>query len=497
MTDAVFSPQKSISILDRLLAWRRAWLEIDRNREAIRYVQTLQGQIVLHAAVFTLIGLCVTRWTVCVLASVALTLIAISPRHRLHVLLLGTIGFLAIAPLRNESFKTVPGTIMDRFGLQGMSAEVINIATAFAFVIVSLVLLALQARFRGTAPARRPLISLMVIFWSLIGIAVSGLLPPWPQVVLWSFIAIFSSCFWSLVYASADLKAGDPTPNHLRIGLFRPMWGAPLMPIGKGTGYLSKFESKDDDALASLRLRALKLFVWALMLFWFEKAVRYALYDVAGLPTLAEAITAQSTGGAPAMAAGWGVVLTHYFLKVIVLCNTGHLVVAIIRMAGYGIPRNSTKPLAARSIAEFWNRYFFYFKELLVDFFFYPAFLRWFKSNKALRLAFATFFAAGVGNFLHHFMRRIDFLAYDGFMGALWNYSHYAIYCTVLSAGLIISQLRNRRPQPEDGFLRYEVLPRVNVALFFCLVAILDDTPVPVTYAERLSFFLSLFGVKV
>ena len=56
--------------------------------------------------------------------------------------------------------------------------------------------------------------------------------------------------------------------------------------------------------------------------------------------------------------------------------------------------------------------------------------------------------------------------------------------------------LRNRKPQPQDGFLRYEVLPRINVGLFFCLLAIFGEITVPGTFEDRVSFFLSLFGVK-
>ena len=36
--------------------------------------------------------------------------------------------------------------------------------------------------------------------------------------------------------------------------------------------------------------------------------------------------------------------------------------------------RNAHAPLSSRTIAEYWNRYYYDFKELLADMFFYPNF---------------------------------------------------------------------------------------------------------------------------
>ncbi|MGQ3296483.1 MAG: hypothetical protein ACT6U0_30340, partial [Shinella sp.] len=193
-------------------------------------------------------------------------------------------------------------------------------------------------------------------------------------------------------------------------------------------------------------------------------------------------------------ALSWASLVVHYLLDILHLAAWGHIVVALIRVAGYGIPRNTVRPLAARSLAEFWNRYYFYFKELLVDFFFYPAFLRWFKKHPRLRVGFATFCAACIGNWLFHFMGRIDILAVNGTLAGLRAFESYLLYCVVLAAGLILSQLRKRRPKPEDGFLRYDVLPRLQVGLFFCLLTIFNEPIDAFTIGERFTFLFSLFG---
>jgi hypothetical protein len=163
-------------------------------------------------------------------------------------------------------------------------------------------------------------------------------------------------------------------------------------------------------------------------------------------------------------------------------------------MLGWRIPRNTRNPLASRTLAEFWNRYFFYFKEMLVDFFFYPAFLHWFKKNPKLRIAFATFCAAGAGNFLFHFMRETHIFASREFHDALAVFQSAAFYSLALAAGLIISQWRGVKLTPEMGFWRWHVLPRLNVFVFFCFLKIFDDLSGNGTFAERAAFALSLFG---
>src|SRR5207247_2697015 len=105
--------------------------------------------------------------------------------------------------------------------------------------------------------------------------------------------------------------------------------------------------------------------------------------------------------------------------NVIVIYVWGHTMIACFRMSGFRALRNNYRPLAARTIAEFLNRYYFYFKELLVEFFFYPTFFRFFKGRTRLRLAAATFAAAGLGNMFFHFIRDVGYVAQLGLWRAL------------------------------------------------------------------------------
>jgi hypothetical protein len=278
-------------------------------------------------------------------------------------------------------------------------------------------------------------------------------------------------------------------------GIPAPVLGGDIAPIGKGVGFIRKFEARDEVGLAATRLKALKLLVWAIILQKVNVRIEMFLADDLGIPELRDALLAQAQGHAVDPHIGWTILLTHYFTKVVSLAATGHIIVALVRMAGFGIPRNTVKPFASRTLAEFWNRYYYYFKEILVDFFFFPAFTQFFKKNPRLRVAFATFCAAGVGNAIYHFLYLLGEIPEHGLVTLLYGFQSYLIYATALSVGIIVSQLNKSRPQPEDGFFRYEVLPRLNVTLFFCTLMVFDDLRPGIELSARFSYLFNLVGV--
>jgi hypothetical protein len=171
----------------------------------------------------------------------------------------------------------------------------------------------------------------------------------------------------------------------------------------------------------------------------------------------------------------WASLLSEFFEEIITISIWGHRFIACCRMAGFNALRNTYRPLSSRTIAEFWNRYYFYFKELMVDIFFYPVFLNFFKKRKKLRIAVATFAAAGFGNAFYHFIRDLKYIADLGLWRALAAYHVYIFYCLVLASAITISQMRRRGPAP-SGFLRGRVLPAFCVVLFYCVLHVFDYT---------------------
>ena len=198
-----------------------------------------------------------------------------------------------------------------------------------------------------------------------------------------------------------------------------------------------------------------------------------------------------------ALPVAWLSLYLELVWSVLRLAAKGHVFVGVLRLCGFYVFRNTYKPLLAESVVEFWNRYYYYFKELLVEFFFYPTFVRRFRRSPRLRIVAATFAAALVGNMYYHTIEQPAFLA--GHFVVTWNVLHSRLfYCVVLAAGISVSMLREQRRRgaavPPAGGLR-RVLRIAGVWTFFAFVhvwAVPGPTP---DFATRTRFVLSLFGL--
>ncbi len=477
------------------LHWRRAWLSIDSNERIIALASSYLGGLIL-SGIFVLVLAATTKMSMAALGliAVSLGLMAVLPAHRFAILMVSSLAYVGLRPFRIEGWSDLVSTkasaLPSVIGSQGLTALSVVIVIAIAALFMGLVKSGLGGRL-----TKRPLVAQMVLWFSLLAIAMAVPAGSVASAVLWPIVGVWISCFWILAYSVADMRGKDATPLTLRALFLRPFWGGSAAPIGKSFGYLNRFKANDDRELAVTRLKALKLAVWALVLTGILTVAQWAAYEQAGLVPLHNAIIAHATGAALPGVVNWGSLLVNYFIDLLIISVWGHLIVAVVRMSGYCIPRNTVNPLASRSLSEFWNRYFYYFKELLVDFFFYPAFARYFKKNTKVRIAFATFCAAGVGNFMYHFMRETYVFAEGDLIANLAIFQSAVFYSLVLAIGLVISQWRGRKFAREDGFLAYHVWPRMNVIAFFCFLKIFDDISGEGTLVERADFALSLFGV--
>jgi hypothetical protein len=165
-------------------------------------------------------------------------------------------------------------------------------------------------------------------------------------------------------------------------------------------------------------------------------------------------------------------------------------------MAGFRLLRNTYGPLESITLVEFWNRYYFYYKELLVDHFFYPTFLSCFRTNRKLRTFFATFMAACVGNLLFHFIRDINFVAELGWYRALSGEASHAFYTFLLAIGVGLSQMREPNRERKNGWLLGRLPPCLWVILFFCVLHVFD-APLDRVHSiwQRAEFLSYLMGI--
>ena len=364
--------------------------------------------------------------------------------------------------------------------------------------LFSAVAMQLVRRFPDHPMARRPILSLHGTFLILILLTASGLLHGTPLVALWSFIATLGAYFWFLCYALADQRVKDGSPVLVQFGVFHPFWGSSTTPIGKGAAYLRNVEAKNSRDLAVTQLKGLKLLMWVWVLKLILHFLRVFAHGSLNIPEFDEAFTRQIAAHPYPWYVCWATLVYKFFHNMLYIAIWGDTMVACGRMAGYRMLRNSCRPLSSKTLADFWNRYYYYFKELLVNFFFFPTFLRYFKHNTRVRIFFATFMAAGIGNLIFHFMREIEFVAQLGLLKAMIGFQSYAFYCAVLAIGIGLSQMRSQRKKAQKGWLRGQMLPSLGVLFFYCVLEVFDvSTYSPYSLGDHFSFLFHLFGADV
>ncbi|MEO0544487.1 MAG: hypothetical protein AAFY99_11770 [Pseudomonadota bacterium] len=492
-TDLSASKQLPVWSLNPL-HWRQWWMGMDKNPAVLAFAQTWPGIFLLHGTfLICLAAMPILRLNHVALVAVSLALCMQFPARRLAIIAITGSAYFLLRPFKigqfYEQFEVSLGV--------SHSAILSNLAlvlTGLVFMVFAYAMIVNVRTKHIAVVANQPFAFMLLVMTFLTALTLVLPQEGWAFAATWIALAYLASTCFFLGYILMDVRTKNPAPLATQIGFLRPFWAGFAPPI-KGPTYILKFEAKDDEALAVSRLKAVKLAVWALTLFliW-EYGFNRGLYGQMQFPRLDALIIATANGETSSIFLRWAAVGIDFMAVVVFMGAAVHATVATIRMAGFCIPRGMVRPLASRSIAEFWGRYLFYFKEMLVDFFFYPAFRRFFKSSPKLRMAFATFCAAFIGNILFDLIHVLPLMARDGFWAIMDRYVSYTLYAGIMTIGIIWSQLANK-PKPEDGWFRYDVLPRVQVIGFFALLQVIDDSFGDAPVADRLAYYGSLVGV--
>lgn len=363
------------------------------------------------------------------------------------------------------------------------------------------------------APVRRhPQLALHGTYWLL-------LLVVWftaPATGLWramllGLAILFPMLLWRMAYMVLSGQHGRMASTGFRDHLFYlwPAYGGSDTPYGKGLAYLSQHEAKTTEELARSQLAGIKLLllavVWRLVLTAYE-GVFYGggnwLTAALGGHTVGtpEMKTLLALGAQAPWLASWASVYGELFADVLRLAVKGHLIVGFLRLYGFNVFRNTYKPLLAESIVEFWNRYFYYFKELLATFFFMPTFTggigKRLRQWPNARLLAAVLAAAFFGNVYYHVIKESVAMAQGQLLQVLAAHSSRMFYCLLLATGIFVSMLREQKRRgaaPVAGGLR-RVLRIFGVWTFFGLITIWNSEG-GAPFASRIDFFLGLWGL--
>ncbi|MBF0502284.1 MAG: hypothetical protein HQM09_19240 [Candidatus Riflebacteria bacterium] len=374
------------------------------------------------------------------------------------------------------------------------------LAYTLVFFVMAWLLLLLSRKWADHWLFKKPVRNLFLFYTGMLVLASYAPLPRPAWLSLWVILIIAGKYLWFLAYALSN-RGKEKTPVSLiELFHFQPFWGSTNVPFPKGEANLRKIEAKSPLDLATVQLKGLKLMLWSSLLLLvfslFDQIVFGAhgfidpfLQGLPVLPRLNNVIHQYLVGKVFPRSICWMVLVANFLRILLDVSSFGGTFVATCRMCGFNALRNTYKPLEAKSIAEFYNRVYYYFKELLVDFFFYPTYFRFFKQHPRLRIFFATFAAAGFGNALFHFLRDITLIIKLGLWNALAGFQTYLLYCVILGTAIGVSQLRSiGRPPQNRGFLS-----TVFVLFFYCLIMVLDDPLRSWSIIDYCSFIINLF----
>jgi hypothetical protein len=477
---------------------------IDQSPALVQLAQHAGGKVLLLAVFAFGLYLHGSRWW----PELVLILAAMSfwPQFRRPLLTAATIYWLISSHTRLEW-----GLLRNVFEVQGLAVTTSWPTFVLSLVVTTIVFCAtyyyLVKRSRGRWLYRRPVATLLLGYIILLTIASYAPLSATQQAYLWGFLIILGNYIWYLAYSLHDRNAMPGTKFIYQLGHYQPFWGGSNTPFPKGAAYLRKIEAKNAEELAISQLKGIKLLYWAFILsivLGIFKMVVYGrpFYNLAlpvhlVIPSVNDALAHTRSGEPYYWYINWAVVLVDFIKAMLTLSIWGHIIIATCRMAGFKALRNTWSPLQSKTIAEFWNRYYYYFKELLVEFFFYPTFLRFFKTRPRLRMFMATMAAAGLGNMLYHFFRDIHIIMALGIWGALKAFQVYIFYGLLLGTAIGLSQLRNQHRKPNPHWFRTYITAPVSVLGFFGISHIFG-LPYPGYGLDvYFQFLMNMINVKV
>jgi hypothetical protein len=441
---------------------------IETDPRIVAFVQTTAGKFALVAFAAALFYLRGVRDPV---AHLLLAGIILLPQYKFPMMAIGGIYWIP---------SVVQGTFGWQFKIMGTA-----VALAIGFLLVSCV-----SRWPKSFVGKYPRLALLGILAVSVAAAVGT-----SQQVAWAIVAALSACLWILSFAVTD---GNGGPIWQNAAMFFSLFCVPLAsstPFLKRPSAMRRSAAKTPAQLAVVQLKGIKLLGWSFLL-----SILWATLDTGWtalkIPSLEEAIQASTAHHSPAWQLCWASLLVGFLDSVLRNAIWGNTIVAGCRLAGFHLLRNTYRPFEARTIVDFWNRYYYYFKELIADFFFFPIYLRFFKRRPRVRILFATWVSVGLGVPLFHFVRDIHVVRELGLRQAVLGFHVYLCYATMLSVGIGISQIRklNAPRKAAPAGLAARVLPFAGVVLFFCFLHVFDDLRRTVPIQEHLLFLTRLVG---
>ena len=322
----------------------------------------------------------------------------------------------------------------------------------------------------------------------------------------WVVVLLWARYFWYFNYSLRSLQEGNALSPWQDLATFRPIWvqgawSAGILPSGKAARALDRFSYKDEVGRITTQIKGLKLIVWALILYGLREIMLQSVEPsgvLSFIPSFDSLLTLEQLQAHPPWYINWLAILWNFIVHDLLdLAFYGHMIVGVARLFGFMMPRQMCRPVGSTNLVDFYNRYLYYFKEILNDFFFMPMFLYLRKMPLAKRMAISTFFTICLGNVFYHLLYRPVFSVFvmRPLPQALaFVAPYFFVYFVVLALGLTVSQLRRLKGQNQNQKSWHRVFAQFNTVLFFILLSVFNLNHMRASIVDNFHFFLGLFG---
>lgn len=318
--------------------------------------------------------------------------------------------------------------------------------------------------------------------------------------IAWAAVGLIR-VLWYFAYDLLN-KPESVSFDWSRIAFYRPVWSVFFIaPMPQGERGLKAHEAGDDVSLRKLRWQAVVLAAWGAGLYLLGSQVAELTYGsspadtvVPGPQPVAHLLDNASVISLKPVLNLWRDVFVDFLFHIVEFTGWGHVIVAVVWFFGYKIPLNTRAPLLARDPLDFFQRYNYYYKELLWQIFFFPVFAKLARLPLALRLYLTTWAAVGAANWLILWARYVRIILEEGVAASVQSMTQYMIYCTVLVHMVFpfVYYSVKRPPGPVQKRWKH-VLAAFATVLAYAILRIFDDDQFG-DVRDNLAVFSRLFG---
>ncbi len=422
-----------------LLCWER--LGFSLKNKILQIILAL-----LFAALFSLV-----HREAAEIMSLILILIVICPKWRINIIAIGTLIF-QLVPLHSAfqySEQRLVALLRDAPIKELTNASwltgALSVCTLYVLIYFRRILLRTP---RIQRPLAWGLVTTMTFFFVSAELVHWGLIKGGPAYVLIWILVCLMKYVWFFSYdLQNNLKKNETV--FWRAAYYTQFWTFNLVSgtVPKGEKFWTKFEVKDHLELTRLRVHALLLLVWGIILKTGFGVFHRALYQEGFLSINQMLVIIKNGQHLGSKQAALYALLDNFLYIGNIVC-WGHIMVSIVWFCGYKIPKNTDSPYLSSNPLDFFGRMYFYLKEILFQIFYFPCFM--FLKGVPLfsRVFLSLFYAVFFGKFLINYTKQVGMIVEMGVGKSLHQHFPYMIYCLLLTLALfpyLLNDIRGKQ----------------------------------------------------